>query len=262
MRSHMGSKPRHDPSVEFEPHLRQAAPSDALDPLEPPLGNSPPSEDAVEHTVWDEPSLVAGSDGKEPPAGQVTYKRWLAEGIANTSWGKSWAVTLALVLAAGPFGILGAFASGSIGSEVNLGGVLAIVVLAPVTEEITKVAGALWVVEKRPFWFKSLTQVLLCAAAGGFAFATIENLIYMYVYNPSGNEAFRAWRWSICTALHVNCSMLAGWGLVRIWSKATRTGTRPELVLGTPLFALAMIAHGTYNLSVTIAEVFGWLDFD
>lgn len=260
----MSGEPHHDPSIDFEPHLRPQATPDVV-PTPPAPGAEPQAssaDDAVEHTVWDEPSLLTASDGTEPPPGQVTYRRWLTEGIARTTWAKSWAVTFALVLVAGPFGILGAFTAGSGGIGANLAGLLAVVVLAPVTEEIVKVAGALWVVEKRPFWFKSMGQVLLCAAAGGFAFAAIENLIYINVYHPGGNGAFRDWRWSICTALHVNCSMLAGWGLVRVWDKAIRTGTRPELALGTPFFALAMVAHGTYNLCVTFAEVFGWLEFE
>lgn len=216
----------------------------------------------IEHTVWDEPTLVSQTGGAEAPAGQPTYRRWLEAGIARTSWPRSWWITLGLILAAGPFGILGAFTAGSTGTGVSLFGILGVVVLAPITEEITKVAGVLWVVEKRPFWLKSMAQVLLCAAAGGLAFAAIENLIYINVYHAEGNEAFRQWRWTVCTALHVNCSVIAGFGLVRIWDKAIRTRTRPELGLGMPFFALAMITHGAYNLSVTFAEVFGWLEFE
>lgn len=266
----MSGEPHHDPSIEYEPHLRPqpaASPPPTpnpflADPSAAPEHAGVSSDEAVERSVWDEPSWLAGADGAEPPAGQLTYRRWLEAGIAHTTWTKSWGITLLLIAAAGPLGILGAFAAGSTGTEVSLFGVLAVTVLAPVTEEIVKVAGALWVVEKRPFWFKSIGQVLLCAAAGGTAFAVIENLIYINLYVPNGNEAFRAWRWSICTALHVTCSMLAGWGLVRVWSKAINTGTRPELALGTPFFALAMITHGTYNLGVTLAETFGWLSFD
>lgn len=220
------------------------------------------SDADIEHTVWDEPTLVAQTGGAEAPEGELTYRRWLEAGLARTSWSWSMWITLGLVLAAGPFGILGAFTAGMGGTEVTLFGFLGAVVLAPITEEITKVAGVLWVVEKRPFWLKSMAQVLLCAAAGGLAFAAIENLIYINIYHAEGNEAFRQWRWTICTALHVNCSLIAGFGLVRIWDKAISTRTRPELALGMPFFALAMIAHGLYNLSVTFAEVFGWIDFD
>lgn len=237
------------------------------EPAQPPadaVGSHPrdDSDQAIEHTVWDEPTLVSQTGGAEAPAGQLTYRRWLKAGIARTSWSRSLWITVGLILAAGPFGILGALTAGSAGTEVSLVGVLGAVVLAPVTEEITKIAGVLWVVEKRPFWIKSMGQLLLCAAAGGLAFAAIENLIYINVYHANGGEGFREWRWTICTALHVSCSVLAGFGLIRIWDKAIRARTRPELALGTPFFALAMITHGLYNLSVTFAETFGWLEFD
>ncbi len=249
--------------LDAEPVLAGPSATPASTPQdEPELASlEVPPPDDVEHTVWDEPTLVSQTDGAEAPEGELTYRRWLEEGISRTSWSRTWLITAALVLTAGPFGIFGALTASGGGGEVSLSGVLAVAVLAPVTEEITKVAGVLWAVEKRPYWFKSMAQVMLCALAGGLAFATIENLLYIYVYAPDGGEAFREWRWSICTALHVNCSALAGFGLVRIWDKAIRTRTRPELALGMPFFALAMFAHGLYNLSVTVAEVFGWLEF-
>ncbi|MEN0112165.1 MAG: PrsW family glutamic-type intramembrane protease, partial [Planctomycetota bacterium] len=223
-----------------------------------------PAPTDVDHSVWDEPSLVAGqADGGEtPPEGALTYRRWLDEGIARTGGVWSWLVTLGVAASAGAWGIIGAFTAASGGGEVTFFGVLGATVLAPVTEEITKVAALLWVVEKRPFWLKSIAQVLLCSAAGGLVFAAIENLIYLNVYHPQGGEAFAQWRWTVCTGLHVNCSVIAGFGLVRIWDKAVRTRTRPELRLGMPMFALAMITHGLYNFGVTVAEAGGWLAFE
>lgn len=254
-----------DDRLSAEPALSGLSTESAQPPAEAagsPRTSTTPDPDDIEHTVWDEPTLVAQTGGAEAPEGQLTYARWLEAGIAETSWLKSWWITLVMVLVAGPFGILGAFTAGSTGTEVSLFGVLGTVVLAPITEEITKVAGVLWLVEKRPYWLKSMFQVMLAAAAGGLAFAAIENLIYIYVYVPDGGTDFRAWRWTICTALHVNCSVIAGFGLIRIWDRAIQLRTRPELALGTPFFALAMLTHGAYNLTVTLAEVFGWLDFD
>lgn len=255
-------RPSRDPSIEHEPHLSGAAtPLDAIDAKPALAGVAPSAPDDVEHTVWDEPSLVARCN-VEAPEGQLTYARWLDAGVARTTWLDSWVTTLLVVLAAGPWGVVGAFAAGSAGSEVTFYGVLGAVVLAPVTEEITKLAAALWVVEKRPHWFKSLWQILACAAAGGLAFAAIENLIYTNFYVPNGGAAFRAWRWTVCVGLHLNCSVLAGFGLVRIWSNALRERRRPELALGMPYFAMAMVGHGLYNLGVTVAEAAGWLEFE
>lgn len=255
------TKPSKDPSIEHEAHLQ---PDGALDltPLEAPLVANPEGE-GVDHTVWDEPSYLSSPLSADIPEGEITFARWLENGIKKITWLESLGFTLLLILAAGPWGILGAIISGSSANGLlSWSGVLSAAILAPVTEEITKVAALLWVVEKRPYWFKSIWQILITAIAGGAMFAVIENLVYIYVYVPSGNESFQNWRWTVCTGLHVNCSFLAGVGLARIWDNAIRNRVRPELALGMPFFAMAMVGHGLYNLGVTLAEVFGWLTFE
>ncbi|TWT86762.1 hypothetical protein Mal64_35920 [Pseudobythopirellula maris] len=220
---------------------------------------SAPEDEAVEHTVWDEPAL-AGAEA--PTNDEFTYSRWLERRIAETSLAKSCWATLLVALAAGPWGVIGALTSGMTGAAGSWSNLLAVALVAPVTEEITKLAVALWVVEKKPYLFKSMGQIVLCAFAGGAMFAVIENLIYIFVYVPEGNDAFRAWRWTVCTALHVGCSFIAGVGLIRIWDQTMRTRRRPELAHGMPFFAMAMIGHGLYNVGVTVAEAGGWLSFD
>ena len=254
---------RNDQRIEDEPHLRGVAPQGGDLSGEPALsatGVRQPTD--VDHTVWDEPTLVSQQDGAEAPEGQLTYERWLERGIRQTTWFESLSLTLLVALAAGPWGVLGAFITSSRGGEIGWTTLLTVGVLAPVTEEITKVAALLWAVEKRPYWFKSMWQVIFCAAMGGLAFGVIENLIYTNVYVPNGSDAFLRWRWGVCTGLHLNCSTLAGIGLVRIWGNAIRERRRPELALGMPFFAMAMVGHGLYNVGVMFAEVAGVLTFD
>jgi len=211
--------------------------------------------DAVEHTVWSEPALSADLAGT-PGEDQLTYPSWLAENIRKTTFLKSWWITLLIALAAGPWGVLGALA-GSGGSSF---GVLMVAVFGPVAEEITKVAAALWVVEKRPFFFRSFGQILICAACGGLAFAAIENVIYTRVYFPDHTPEFVQFRWTVCVALHMGCSSIAGIGLVRIWMATMRDHSPPRLALGVPWFITAMVIHGLYNLTAMLASAAGWLD--
>ncbi|MEM6330000.1 MAG: PrsW family glutamic-type intramembrane protease [Planctomycetota bacterium] len=260
-------RPSTDPSIEHEPHVlgyyvpaddgdyradvRLAADADSLS-----------EDDAVEHTVWDEPALSAGR-AAAAPEGQLTYARWLDRRVADTTDRQARLTTLWVAAAAGPWGVLGALMtqlSGQAGG-LSFSGAMAAIVLAPVTEEITKTAAALWVVEKRPFWFKSGGQVLVCAAAGGLVFAAIENVMYLTVYAAGGGASYAAWRWVVCTALHVVCSTIAGAGLLRVWREAIRGRTRPELALGMPCFAAAMVTHGLYNALATLAEAAGVLSF-
>lgn len=262
-----------DPSIEFEPHLqtdRMPLPPSAhgvteegylLDAQQSrPDPNRSADADAVEHTVWDEPAL-AGDLAGTVPEDQMTYGRWLAGRIAATDGATSWGMTLLIILSAGPWGILGALMSQSGATGIGFGGLLAAVILAPITEEITKVATALWAVEKRPYWFKSAWQIMLTAAAGGLAFAAIENLIYLNVYAPGKGSSFAAWRWIVCTGLHLTCSSIAGVGLVRIWRGSVRDLRRPELADGMPFFAAAMVLHGLYNAAATLGQITGLLTF-
>ena len=254
------SRPSRDQSIEHEPHLQNRAyEQDASERRTQPGFSSeqarPAADDAVEHTVWDEPTLSTELAGHCDES-QLTYARWLTQRITETSFTKSWLVTLLVAVVAGPWGVFGAL-SGITGGSFALA---MIVVIGPITEEIMKVAAALWVVEKRPYLFKSVWQILLCAAAGGAAFAFIENLMYLYVYLPQHSSRLAAWRWTVCVGLHMNCSFVAGVGLARIWDNAIRERRRPQLWLGLPWLFMAMVAHGVYNGATIIAEAMGWLE--
>lgn len=254
-------EPSRQPDIEHEPHLRHTNfVSDLTESLAAGRLAREQARDSaadrVEHTVWDEPALSSELAG-EPGDGELTYRRWLTANIASTPIAKTWLVTLLVALAAGPWGVLGAmFSSG--GSSFS---VMLYSVFGPVTEEVTKIAAALWVVEKRPFLFCSKLQVLLCAVCGGLAFAAIENLLYLYVYVPKHSMVFVQWRWKVCVGLHAGCSFVAGIGLARIWDNSIRLQQRPKLALGVPWFVIAMAGHGLYNFAVSVAQAAGWLDF-
>jgi hypothetical protein len=256
------SKPSRDPSIHSEPHLQDRPfEADASElRVEPRLQREATQEtadDVVEHSVWDEVTLspeLAGSAAED----QLTYSRWLIQKQAETSWIKSMWVTLLVAIVAGPWGVLGGLIGGGGGGGASR--LVLIVLIGPVTEEIMKIAAALWIVEKRPYLFKSLWQILFCAAAGGAAFAFIENLMYLFVYLPEHSTKLAAWRWTVCVGLHMNCSFVAGVGMARIWDNAIRERHRPELWLGVPWFVMAMTAHGIYNGAVVVAETIGWLE--
>lgn len=260
------STPSRDPSIEHEPQLTGRPPRG--DPSEPRAEDILRAEharqtddDRVEHTVRDEPALPASAP-IGPPTGQLTYGGWLEQKIAQTTPQWSWLVTFGVVLFAGPWGVFGAILESFQGGGPSAGGLITLTIIGPVTEEIMKIAIALWIVEKRPYLFKSVVQILICAAAGGLAFGVIENLIYLHFYIPDHRPALATWRWTVCSGLHLNCSFVAGIGLARIWDNAVRLRQRPQLGLGMPWFFTAMVGHGLYNLTAFVSEQAGWLPFD
>jgi len=257
-------EPHNEHDIENEPHLQpfkyECDPSEAR--ADRVLNRDRLQEsdaDRVEHNVWEEPTLTAETVAAAD-ADQLTYPRWLEERIEKTTYFESVEVTLLVALAAGPWGVIGAFWTAFAGVAGGFG-LLAVIVFGPVTEEVVKISAAWWVVEKRPYLFQSIPQILFCAGCGGLAFAAIENLVYMYVYVPDHSEAFVVFRWSVCVGLHVCCSLVAGLGLARVWDNAIRNRHRPKTALGIPWLVVAITGHGLYNLSITIASMAGWLDF-
>lgn len=254
-------KPSHDPSIHHEPWLSGDAhePDKSEQKSQRILDRSRAAErrpdSKVEHTVWDEPALAPELAGP-PPADALNYRRWLTDGWDRTTTGKSWAITAGIAALAGPWAILGAFLSGGVmGFDVPMAGIAYVVVFGPVTEELMKVAAALYIVEKRPFLYLSPLQIMICSAAGGLVFACVENLLYLHVYTPEASPELAYWRWTVCVGLHVGCSIIAGMGLARIWRQAKDQMARPRLAVAYPYLVTAVCTHGVYNLFAVVLSL-------
>ncbi|MCG3178032.1 MAG: hypothetical protein BIFFINMI_00355 [Phycisphaerae bacterium] len=245
--------PQHDPSVNNEPHFRAGpllpdpSESQAAHDLNQVVGR-PPRLGDPDQSAWDEPTLSRELVGDQPADAQ-TWAGRLEGQRARTSALRTWAATLLMALAAGPWAIAGALWA-SAGQGV--GGLLLLAVLGPMIEETMKVAAALYVVERRPWLFRSPLQLALCALAGGLIFAAIENLLYLHVYVPDPSAALVRWRWTVCVALHTTCSFVTGLGLIRIWSDVWRRHDRPRTELMLPMWIAAVALHGLYNAAVTL----------
>ncbi len=175
----------------------------------------------------------------------MTYARWLADRRATWSWSASWGLPLLIMVGAGLWAVVG-----SMFRELttNLGSrILAVVIVAPVVEEIMKVSLPMMVVETRPYFFKSGLQIALAALAGGFAFGVLENLVYLNVYIENPSDTIRWIRWTFCLGGHIAWSSIAGIGVWRMWRHSMNTGARPDMTIAAPWLMTAMIFHGLYN---------------
>jgi hypothetical protein len=214
------------------------------------LGEPQSEAERIEQSVWDEPTYSSILAGPRPADAQ-TYDTWLERGRARWSLPRSWGMVILLSLVAGPWAVLGALASAL---EWSLGW-LSIAVLGPTVEEVMKLAAAAYIVERRPYIFRSPAQILLCAGLAGLVFAAIENVMYLHVYIDQPSAALAAWRWSVCVALHVGCSLIAGVGLARVWQRVWTTRRPADLGVGTGWLIAAIIIHGAYNTMVTILPI-------
>ena len=139
-----------------------------------------------------------------------------------------------------------------------MGRYLYLIVFGPVIEELAKQSGMTYLLEKKPYRVFAAWQFLFVALLSGLGFAVIENLVYIYVYAPAGGvediERLAAFRWVVCTLLHVVCAGIASLGLIRVWKRQVRDGRPADLAAAFPLFAAAMIVHGAYNFAAMFVE--------
>jgi len=169
------------------------------------------------------------------------------------------AVTLGLAVLGGFFAVVGAFIEESRGASPLL-----VILLAPTIEEVLKPSGVIWIFEKRPHFFLSAGHVVLLCVVGALVFATLENLLYIYVYLPGSAVAaaerggFIRFRFLVCTALHVTCSAIMGVGLARQLRRIRKEGVEFDMERSLPYIITAIAIHAQYNLAVTILESAGW----
>lgn len=251
------SRPSADPSIHNEPHLAKSAfDPDAQDPATELIPDAASAslvdEDQIEHGVWDEPGLSPALAGAVPD-NALTYDRWLAKNVARTTREATWRNTLLVAVAAGPWSILGALAYQMGAGRSNA--IILACVIAPISEEVMKAAASLWVIEKRPYLFSSKNQILIAAAISGLCFAAIENVMYLNMGMQAPTPGIAAWRWTVCTALHTSCALVAGIGLGKVWEHTMTTQTRPVISLATPYFITAMLLHGIYNAGATAFSI-------
>ncbi|MBR3689422.1 MAG: PrsW family intramembrane metalloprotease, partial [Lentisphaeria bacterium] len=95
---------------------------------------------------------------------------------------------------------------------------------------------------------------------GGAVFSVLENLIYQYIYlrtlPPEKLADIIAFRWTICTALHILCTVISSMGLRHVWRESLEKERPCRIYEAFPWFAAATAVHGLYNLSMTLLNPF------
>lgn len=233
-------------SVRHEPHLRPAQPS----PPSPAHPNDPNTLERLRDSVASEAHLGGGAEAQRLAwfAGKRQHNTPLGDGLTH----------LGAAFLGGLFALAGAFLLHLLVPVDSGWGWLNTIVFGPVSEELLKASGAIYLLEKKPYRLHSgllLTAVVLGSA---FIFAVCENLLYVHVYvdvaklrNPTD---FILFRWVAPTGLHLVCSAIASLGLIHIWRTQIQTGKTLDLDAAYPHFATAMAVHGGYNLLVSLLD--------
>lgn len=215
---------------------------------------NPTSElEKLRDTVWNEPHL-------DSPVGEERFADWLHQKRQLCSERGNLFSTIVASVAGGLFAVAGAFLAYFIAPPGSHPGSFVAILFAPVSEELLKQSGMIYLLEKHPYRIFSGYQFIFAALGSALVFAVLENLLYTHVYvSPSQVPDFALFvrfRWSVCTTLHVCCSLIASLGLRKIWTACTLQNRPAELLPAFRYFAIAMGVHGTYNLFATLADPF------
>ncbi len=223
--------------------------------------------------IEDEPALVgetfAGSVGADSIGGEAALAdtpegardRARQEGFVREMWNRPQglggvALVLGLCAASGVFAVLCALAKGALGF-----GFLAVVIGAPVVEEMAKVVLLLMWLEKAPWRFRSAGTLVFACLASALVFSAIENLLYLRVYIPREmvEDGLVHFRLVVCTAVHVGCTAVSACGVLRAWREA-RDGRRGFSSMAvTPYLVVAMVMHGIYNAAAVLLTLWKYI---
>jgi len=215
---------------------------------EPALGARFPGHE-TEAFVGDEPGLST-SDPVPSYAGYYTSRR------SSIRPSQRLAAMFGALVLSGLAAIVGTFL-GSGTRSASVLGIIAVVTIGPTVEEVMKIAGILYLAERRPWLIPSWPWLVLIAATSGFVFAAIENLLYINVYFPNEGASFATLRWTLGPALHISTALISSIGVVRMWTNTHEKGDTPTMAIARPFLIAAVIVHAVYNLVAVLAEAFG-----
>ncbi len=199
--------------------------------------------------IGDEPVLSSAAAAEEERRNRL---EWLEAQWRAAPSTREWFLIPLLMVVSGFAAIVCALMKGGGGSMA-----LATAVLAPVVEETSKIIVPAMVLEKRPWRFSSAAELLVVCAFSGLIFATVENLLYFFVYIPKDQLTIGLllWRLSVCTLLHVSCASISGVGLGRVWRTASERRSMAEISRAAGFVVAAMVLHGLYNFGTLIYAV-------
>lgn len=196
--------------------------------------------------VWGEPVLA---EADAALAANAAHRAWLVRQWAEARSGTHGGLFALLCVVVGPLAIVCTLLKGEFGL-----GIIAVVLGAPFVEEVAKSLAPLMVLEKKPWLFSSAFSIVMTGFLSGAVFATIENLLYFFLYIPAGKLTpfLILWRLIACSMLHIGCSTLACYGLSRAWKKAFVDRCEFDVVPAIPWLTAAIVIHGTYNLGAVL----------
>jgi RsiW-degrading membrane proteinase PrsW (M82 family) len=182
-----------------------------------------------------------------------------ASAVAETPVRRSVLLQPVVLLMALLGGALGAF--GAVTQEIaSGGGILGLVIAAPIIEEALKPAGIYIVLIAWPRALFGRFHTATLTAFSGLCFGLIESYVYVTFYYPEGDSNYILFRFTVPVLLHTVASFLVGFGLSRAvvdWAN----GSAPFPKITRNFYIAAVLLHAAYNSIVLALDLGGYLEF-
>lgn len=155
------------------------------------------------------------------------------------------------------FAILGAFVE-----EIIQGSPLILFVVGPLIEEIFKPMGVIVLLESKPSYIKSKTQIFWLCVVAAVIFAFLENLVYIWWYVANAlTIKLIAFRYTVCVVVHALSTSILSLGLIKEFDRAQKENEKFELENTLPYIVGAVGFHGAYNFVVYLLTTSKFLTF-
>lgn len=199
-----------------------------------------PGMEQILHSVYSEPV-------HRPESGETELSQLITDRRAGLSPMALAGVVLLCALVAGPISVLGTLAAG----QQGFFGILYLVAAGPVVEEMMKLGGLLFLLEKKPWYIIRGWHIIVAACVSAMLFGVIENLVYggIYLSSLSGaeRETMMEFRWAVTVPLHIGATLVGALGLRTAWLATVAKGRLFDSQVAEPYIAAAVIIHGGYN---------------
>lgn len=158
---------------------------------------------------------------------------------------------LAAAFGGGIFAILGTMLEEAFSSSV-----LMLFLIGPAIEEVMKPIGVILLLESRPYVFVNRGSVILVALASATIFASLENFMYIFIYNPGGSMIFIMYRLIACTLIHLIATFVFTLGLLGDFEDV-RAGKKTFELEDRVRYIIAAIGiHSAFNTIVYLLHRF------
>ncbi len=197
---------------------------------------------------------------RPPPPGTESYESWLTQCQQKTHQTTGLVTVVSCAVIGGMFAIITAMVGTSPPGFIATDAPLLAIFFGPLIEESLKVAAMAYVIEVKPYLFKRRSQIFASAAGAAVIFTALENVAYIFFLMRNPSEELILYRWTVCFALHIGCTLIAATGLANVWQRATTEYRQPRIADLFPSLVTAIIIHGVYNAGIIgLQRTYPWL---